>query len=143
MLRQIAPDFFEYFAAMAPLLDADASLLCASSWNDNGQRGHVSDPSALLRTDFFPGLGWMLTAATWRELRDAGWPAAWWDDWLRLPAQRQGRQCVRPEVCRTFNFGARGASKGQFYRDYLQSTQLSDAFIPWTQRNLSLLAPDA
>lgn len=34
---QLAPDFFAYFAATAPLLDADPTLLCISAWNDHGQ----------------------------------------------------------------------------------------------------------
>lgn len=29
-----------------------------------------------------------------------------WDDYLRLANNRGGRQCVQPEVCRNFNFGA-------------------------------------
>ena len=31
------------------------------------QRGRLG------RTDYFPGLGWMITASTWRELREK-WP---------------------------------------------------------------------
>ena len=35
---QISPDFFDYFAATAPLLeDPDENLLAVSAWNDNGQ----------------------------------------------------------------------------------------------------------
>jgi len=137
---ELAPDFFEFFAAMAAVLDADETLWCASSWNDNGQRRYVSDATALYRSDFFPGLGWMLTARLWAELSPQ-WPAAFWDDWMRLGAHRAGRQCVRPEVSRTYNFGARGASKGQFFKQYLQDVRLADEFVPWTQRNLSYLAP--
>ena len=68
---ELAPDFFGYFAATAPLLDADDSLLCVSSWNDHGQAKLVRDATRLLRTDFFPGLGWMLAAPLWDELRCA------------------------------------------------------------------------
>jgi alpha-1,3-mannosyl-glycoprotein beta-1,2-N-acetylglucosaminyltransferase len=57
---QIAPDFFEYFTAIAPLLDSDDTLLAASAWNDNGIKGMVKDKEALYRSDFFPGLGWMM-----------------------------------------------------------------------------------
>lgn len=34
---QLSPDFFSYFEAAAPILDADDSLMCVSSWNDHGQ----------------------------------------------------------------------------------------------------------
>ncbi|GAU33682.1 hypothetical protein TSUD_310890 [Trifolium subterraneum] len=41
---EIAPDFFDYFEAMATLLDKDKSIMAVSSWNDNGQRQFVHDP---------------------------------------------------------------------------------------------------
>lgn len=70
---EIAPDFFEYFIHLSPLLDSDPTVYCISGWNDNGKAMHVKDPGllsnmgllirivALYRTDFFPGLGWMMT----------------------------------------------------------------------------------
>lgn len=78
--------------------------MAVSSWNDNGQKQFVNDPSlyydtllsnflsylqgtllillcwrsaeALYRSDFFPGLGWMLTKSTWIELSPK-WPKAY------------------------------------------------------------------
>lgn len=29
------------------------------------------------------------------------------DDFLRLAPTRRGRQCIQPEICRNYNFGAR------------------------------------
>ena len=52
----------------------------------------------MLRSDFFPGLGWMLNARAWREDLGKKWPDSFWDDWLREPEQRRGRQVLRPEV---------------------------------------------
>ena len=51
-----------------------------------------------------------------KSLNELGpkWPDAYWDDWLRDPAQRKGRACLRPEVSRTHNFGAKGVSHGQY-----------------------------
>jgi hypothetical protein len=57
---QISSDFFEFFVAITPLLDSDDTLLAASAWNDNGIQGMVKDNTALYRSDFFPGLGWMM-----------------------------------------------------------------------------------
>ena len=34
------------------------------------------------RTDFFPGLGWMLTKTVWKEL-SVKWARSYWDDWMR------------------------------------------------------------
>ncbi|KAF8406720.1 hypothetical protein HHK36_008812 [Tetracentron sinense] len=73
---EIAPDFFDYFEAAATLLDSDKSIMAVSSWNDNGQKQFVHDPKVLYRSDFFPGLGWMLTRSTWDELSPK-WPRAY------------------------------------------------------------------
>ena len=35
---EVAPDFFSYMDAAAPLLLSDPSLLCVSAWNDNGKK---------------------------------------------------------------------------------------------------------
>jgi alpha-1,3-mannosyl-glycoprotein beta-1,2-N-acetylglucosaminyltransferase len=73
---EIAPDFFDYFEAAASLMDRDKTIMAASSWNDNGQKQFVHDPYALYRSDFFPGLGWMLKRSTWDELSPK-WPKAY------------------------------------------------------------------
>ncbi|XP_008429258.1 alpha-1,3-mannosyl-glycoprotein 2-beta-N-acetylglucosaminyltransferase a [Poecilia reticulata] len=141
---EVAPDFFEYFRALHPVLQSDPSLWCASAWNDNGREGMV-DPgqSALLyRTDFFPGLGWMLLREAWEEL-EPKWPASFWDDWMRQPEQRRGRACVRPEISRTLTFGRQGVSLGQFYDKYLKFIKLNSEFVPFTKLDLAYLQEDA
>lgn len=37
-----------------------------------------------------------------------------WDDWIRQPAQRRERACIRPEISRTKTFGKVGVSKYVF-----------------------------
>ncbi|KAF6168190.1 hypothetical protein GIB67_011575 [Kingdonia uniflora] len=64
---EISPDFFNYFKAAATLMDKDRTIMAVSSWNDNGHKQFVHDSKFLYRSDFFPGLGWMLTKVTWAE----------------------------------------------------------------------------
>ena len=55
-----------------------------------------ADPRLLTRTDYFPGLGWMIEKRTWDELRGR-WPArptTGWDHWFRLSTTSRGRECV-------------------------------------------------
>ncbi len=63
---QFSRDFLEYFAATAHFLD-DPSVFCISSWNDYGQDTLDHSPTRLFRTDYFPGLGWMLKRELWTE----------------------------------------------------------------------------
>ncbi|GAA0183318.1 protein modifying enzyme [Lithospermum erythrorhizon] len=112
---EIAPDFFDYFEAGASILDKDKSVMAISSWNDNGQKQFVQDPYALYRSDFFPGLGWMLTRSTWDELSPK-WPKAY-------PFQS-------------------GSSLGQFFRQYLEPIKLNDVQVDWNSMDLSYLMED-
>ncbi|EPS66299.1 hypothetical protein M569_08478, partial [Genlisea aurea] len=135
---EIAPDFFDYFEAGARILERDKTIMAISSWNDNGQRQFVHDPYVLYRSDFFPGLGWMLSNSTWNELSPK-WPKAYWDDWLRMEENHRGRQFIRPEVCRTYNFGEQGSSMGQFFKQYLEPIKLNDVEVDWKSMDLSYL----
>ena len=72
---EVAEDFFEYFEATLPILRSDPTLWCVSAWNDNGKRGLIdeSKPELLYRTDFFGGLGWMMTRELWMNELSAKW----------------------------------------------------------------------
>jgi len=140
---EISPDFFEYFTATLPILKADKSLWCVSAWNDNGKTGLIneSSPELLYRTDFFPGLGWMLTKDLWKEIM-VKWPKSYWDDWMREPQQKKGRSCIRPEVSRTKTFGKIGVSNGLFYEKHLKYIVLNKQFVPFTVMDLNFLQKD-
>lgn len=139
----IAPDFYEYFLGTYSLLVNDSSLWCVSAWNDNGKAGLVDEnaPFLLYRTDFFPGLGWMLTRDLWLELAPK-WPKSYWDDWIRQPEQRKNRACIRPEVSRTRTFGKLGVSNGLFFEKHLKYIKLNEKFVPFAKMNLSYLLKD-
>ncbi|KAI6677463.1 hypothetical protein NL676_038259 [Syzygium grande] len=125
---EIAPDFFYYFEAATALMEKDKTIMVVSSWNDNGQKQFVHDPEILHRSDFFPGLGWMLTKSTWNELSP------------KWPKNHKGQQFIRLEVCRTYNFGEHGSSLGQFFRQYLEPIKLND--VDWKSKDLSYLMKD-
>lgn len=137
----IAPDFFAFFNATLPFLKSDPKLFCVSAWNDNGHATLVSDPRRLYRSDFFPGLGWMLPKRVWLEVKDR-WSDAYWDEFMRRPDVRQDRHCIRPEVSRSFTFGEKGVSSGQFYKQHLSKIRLNDELINWPAEDLSYLASE-
>lgn len=136
----IAPDFYEYFLGTYPLLKSDPTLWCVSAWNDNGKPNLIdtASPELLYRTDFFPGLGWMLTKDLWDEI-SSKWPRSYWDDWIRQPEQRKDRSCIRPEVSRTRTFGKIGVSNGMYFDKHLKFIHLNDKFVPFTKLNLTYL----
>ncbi|XP_005113078.2 alpha-1,3-mannosyl-glycoprotein 2-beta-N-acetylglucosaminyltransferase [Aplysia californica] len=72
------------------------------------------------------------------ELRPS-WPETFWDDWMRHPEQRKGRECIRPEICRTSTFGKKGVSKGLFYEKHLKFIKLNTDYVPFSKIDLSYL----
>ncbi|KAL9181282.1 hypothetical protein ACHAXT_010087 [Thalassiosira profunda] len=144
---EIALDFFSLMNATADLLDADDTLLAVSAFNDNGKEDLVADTKRLVRSDFFPGLGWMLSRTAWDgppSHPDTGlkmdWaPGGFWDDWLRENERRWGRHIIRPEVSRTFHFGnVAGASEGENNND-LSRIELEENDVRWEKLDLSYL----
>lgn len=73
-----SPDFLSFFVQTAPLYERDPSVYAISSWNDNGQRGLALDPRVLMRTDFFIGLGWMISREIYKKEWEPIWPSTHW-----------------------------------------------------------------
>lgn len=138
---EIASDFFSYFTTLAPMLDKNPDIYCISAWNDNGISSLSVNESQLHRTDFFPGLGWMLNRPLWLELSPY-WPPFFWDDWMRHPNQTRNRQCIRPEVSRTANFGQKGVSQSFHYEAHVSKVVLSTKRINFADIDISYLAAD-
>lgn len=113
-----SPDFLRFFLETGWLLDTDPTLFCISSWNDNGFRRFAQNGAVLRRTEYFPGLGWMIKRELWESEWREKWPGSLypnravtgWDHWLRLPDQTLGRHCIFPEVPRNRNRGSQGAN---------------------------------
>mmetsp|Transcript_28540 Transcript_28540/g.52383 ORF Transcript_28540/g.52383 Transcript_28540/m.52383 type:complete len:673 (-) Transcript_28540:48-2066(-) len=138
---QVSPDFFSYFGAMLPILRADKDLYCVSAWNDNGAEKLVKSPEELFRTDFFPGLGWMMEKSMWNEVRDR-WASAFWDEFMRRKDVRKDRRCIRPEISRTYTGGyqkGQGTSGGQF-KDHLKGIMLNTVPVNWAQKDVDFLS---
>ncbi|KAL3514933.1 hypothetical protein ACH5RR_021835 [Cinchona calisaya] len=141
---EIAPDFFAYFEAGAVLLDNDKSIMAISSWNDNGQKQFVQDPYALYRSDFFPGLGWMLAKSTWDELSPK-WPKAYpsghWCCLVLIKEHAFDDDDVLSSMAE-FVSGYIGSSLGQFFKQYLEPIKLNDVQVDWMSMDLSYLSED-
>jgi hypothetical protein len=93
-----SPDFYDYMHSNAAVLEIDKSTFLLSAWNDNGFKGKVREPYSLLRTEFFPGLGWLLPKALYKQELERKWPQQHWDHWLRSYDTNKGREIVYPQV---------------------------------------------
>jgi hypothetical protein len=128
-----SPDFYEYFHAVAPAIEADPTLWLASGWNDNGFDYLVADPFALRRTSFFPGLGWLLPRKLFKTELQPKWPATHWDHWMRDPLQHNGRDVIYPEINRNYHAGIRGTfmDSGTHNRYFGSIAMQADTSFTW------------
>lgn len=63
----------------------------------------------------------------------------YWDDWLRSPKQRRGRQVIRPEVSRTYHFGTDAGTSFNQYGNELKEIDLVKADVEWEKQDLTHL----
>ena len=107
-----SPDFLEYFLLIGALSESDDSIWCVSAWNDNGfQEGLVANDKnkfELKRTSLFPGLGWLLYRNVWENHLKNIWANDQWDWFLRGELFKKNKECVYPEISRTFHAGRVG-----------------------------------
>lgn len=115
----VSPDFFSYFSETMHLLDEDSSIYCISAWNDQGYDHSCLDPTLLYRVETMPGLGWMLKRSLFENELEPKWPTqekVWdWDMWMRSNSIRQDRECMIPDVSRTFHFGSSGVNMDNYF----------------------------
>ncbi|KAK3870180.1 hypothetical protein Pcinc_024567 [Petrolisthes cinctipes] len=143
----VAPDFFSYFSQTLRLLEEDPSLYCISAWNDQGYDHTSHDPALLYRVETMPGLGWLLKRSLYKDELEPKWPTPekmWdWDMWMRLGKVRRGRECVVPDISRTFHFGSSGLNMNSYFQDtYFKKHSFNT--IPYVElRDIDSLKKDA
>ncbi|CAL1544988.1 unnamed protein product [Lymnaea stagnalis] len=117
----VSPDFFNYFSQTKHLLDEDSSLYCISAWNDQGYDHSCKDPRMLYRIETMPGLGWMLKRSLYKDELEPQWPTPekqWdWDMWMRNQAIRKDRECIIPDISRTYHFGSKGLNMNPYFQE--------------------------
>ncbi len=135
-----AADFLLYFSQLAPVMDHDDTIYAISAFNDNGLLGKVSLDNMVYRTDFFIGLGWLVSRRHWEQEWSKTWPRTHWDHYLRSPQVRRNRQTLYPEVSRVYHSGYQGThSTVAMYEQYFRDTVVnSHGFAP-----LGIAAADA
>uniref|UniRef100_A0A8C5X6C9 Protein O-linked-mannose beta-1,2-N-acetylglucosaminyltransferase n=1 Tax=Malurus cyaneus samueli TaxID=2593467 RepID=A0A8C5X6C9_9PASS len=121
----ISVDFFSFLSQSIHLLEEDESLYCISAWNDQGYEHTAEDPSLLYRVETMPGLGWVLRKSLYKDELEPKWPTPeklWdWDMWMRMPEQRKGRECIIPDISRSYHFGIVGLNmNGYFHEAYFK-----------------------
>ncbi|KAF7711838.1 protein O-linked-mannose beta-1,2-N-acetylglucosaminyltransferase 1 [Silurus meridionalis] len=143
----ISIDFYSFLSQTIHLLNEDESIYCISAWNDQGYEHTAEDPSLLYRVESMPGLGWVLKKTLYKDELEPKWPTPeklWdWDMWMRMPEQRKGRECVIPDVSRSYHFGIVGLNmNGYFHEVYFKKHKFNT--VPNVQmRNIDGLKKDA
>ncbi|KAL5022574.1 hypothetical protein ScPMuIL_001729 [Solemya velum] len=117
----VSQDFLNYFGQLMYLFAEDPSLYCISAWNDQGYEHSCKDSSLLYRVETMPGLGWMLSKKLYKDELEPQWPTPekqWdWDMWMRTNTIRKDRECIIPDISRTYHFGSRGLNMNPYFQE--------------------------
>ncbi len=138
----VASDALQFFDACQLLLTQDASVWAVSAWNDNGQPEFVFDAERVVRSDWFPNLGVLISRSLWAEL-EPDWPEIYWDDWIREPTRRRGRVTLRPEISRVRHAGATGSSFGEYFDEHTGRVALPRQSTGFEKLDVATLHMDA
>ncbi|XP_065904729.1 protein O-linked-mannose beta-1,2-N-acetylglucosaminyltransferase 1-like isoform X2 [Dysidea avara] len=118
---EVSPDFFSYFSQTIGLMGKDDSIYCISAWNDLGYEHSCKDSQLLYRVETMPGLGWLLKRKMFKEELEPIWPTPdklWdWDMWMRMDGVRKERECIIPDVSRTYHFGNSGTNVNPYFQE--------------------------
>ena len=145
----VSADILDFFFKVAPYLNNTGKPndpLCASAWNDNGYSFFTLNEERLFRTDYFPGLGWMVHKSAWFDYWRIEWPqgltALWtgYDHWLRDIASTRGRDCIVPEVSRTHHIAKTGAHVNDASQHLLNQMKLASGQVEISQEEVDLVA---
>lgn len=64
----------------------------------------------------------LLKRQLFKEELEPNWPSPdklWdWDMWMRLDIIRKGRECIIPDVSRTYHFGASGLNMNPYFQEH-------------------------
>ena len=64
-----------------------------------------------------------------------------WDMWMRMDSNKKGRECVIPDVSRTYHFGAKGLNMNVFFQEsYFKKHTLNTE--PNVKFNVGMLKKD-
>ncbi|CAG2186977.1 POMGNT1 [Mytilus edulis] len=117
----VSPDFLNYFSQTLHLLEEDESLYCISAWNDQGYNHSCKDETLLYKVETMPGLGWLLKRKLYKNELEPQWPTPekqWdWDMWMRTNMIRKDRECIIPDISRTYHFGSKGLNMNPYFQE--------------------------
>ena len=63
----------------------------------------------------------LLKRRLYKEELEPKWPTPdlfWdWDMWMRMESNKKGRECIIPDISRTYHFGAKGLNMNAYFQE--------------------------
>ncbi|XP_068227740.1 protein O-linked-mannose beta-1,2-N-acetylglucosaminyltransferase 1-like [Palaemon carinicauda] len=124
----LSPDFYSYMQQTSWLLEQDPTVYCVSAFNHLSYPHTSFDPTRLYRVHSYPAYGWMTSRAVLRDLLPKWLPSNVthdWDHFMSSAIIRRDRECVIPDINRSYHGGATGLHLSASYateKDFLNRT---------------------
>ncbi|CAL4066326.1 unnamed protein product, partial [Meganyctiphanes norvegica] len=124
----LSPDFYRFMLQTGTFLEMDSSLYCVSAFNYLSYPHTAMDATQLYRVQTHPAYGWMTTRDIIKELLPkwlSSTRATDWDYMMGSGVFRNGRDCLVPDINRSYHGGVMGTHFTPSFsteRDYLAKT---------------------
>ncbi|CAL4063983.1 unnamed protein product, partial [Meganyctiphanes norvegica] len=124
----VAPDFYGFMQQTGVVMDQDKSVYCVSGFNHLSYAHTAKDPAQVYRIEFGPSYGWMTSREVLHDVLPKWLPSNITHDWdhvISSPVIRQGRECLVPDINRSYHGGIMGhhaSASYRFEKNYLNRT---------------------
>nr|XP_027225317.1 uncharacterized protein LOC113817446 [Penaeus vannamei] len=108
----LSPDFYAYMQQTSWILENDPTVYCVSAFNHLSYAHTAHDATQLYRAHSYPAYGWMMDKKGLEFILPKWLPSNVthdWDHFMDTDILRRGRECIIPDINRSYHGGAIGA----------------------------------
>ncbi|XP_042861866.1 uncharacterized protein LOC122247006 isoform X1 [Penaeus japonicus] len=124
----LSPDFYSYMQQTSWILENDPTVYCVSAFNHLSYAHTAYDVKQLYRAHSYPAYGWMMDKKGLEFILPKWLPSNVthdWDHFMDTDILRRGRECVIPDINRSYHGGAVGVHLSASWateKDFLNRT---------------------
>ncbi|XP_037787988.1 uncharacterized protein LOC119583528 isoform X2 [Penaeus monodon] len=108
----LSPDFYSYMQQTSWILENDPSVYCVSAFNHLSYTHTAYNATQIYRAHSYPAYGWMMDKKGLEFILPKWLPSNVthdWDHFMDTGILRRGRECIIPDINRSYHGGSVGA----------------------------------
>ncbi|KAL7636347.1 UNVERIFIED_CONTAM: hypothetical protein RMT77_013106 [Armadillidium vulgare] len=119
---RVSPDFYLYMKQLEPIFEMDETVFCVNAFNHYSYPHTSFDVTLTYRVKTYPAYGWMISRAIVEEILPKWFPPSFkieWDYLLGTSIIQKDRECIIPDVNRSYHWASGGVHFSAFFSEVL------------------------